>query len=286
VERAYRISNLWNWLPAFRTVAETEHLPTAARALHVSPSALSRSVKALEREVGHPLFDREGRRMRLNRAGELLLAAVRDAMRRVDDGLEGATGPATALQIAGPAAWLQWIVLPALHGLPAPADRLIVEMVDPPPEHGERALLRGELDLLLTEQPVASGKLVIDHLGAVSYVLCRPRDAAAELALPFAVWTGTPTPSPTPDPRDVVLRTAHLPVAVDACRAGLAQLLLPLAVARATGLDIRRAVPSPPSQLYLARRAPLGRSAIDLVVERIRAVAAGVLGRPALAAIA
>ena len=34
VDRAIRLSNLWNWLPAFRIVAETQHLPTAAKQLN------------------------------------------------------------------------------------------------------------------------------------------------------------------------------------------------------------------------------------------------------------
>lgn len=86
MDRAARLAELWSWLPAFRTVAETQHLPTAAAVLHVSPSALSRSVGLLEAALGQPLFRRVGRRLQLDRAGELLLAATRDAMRRLDDG--------------------------------------------------------------------------------------------------------------------------------------------------------------------------------------------------------
>ena len=36
-----RIQRLWNWLPAFRAVAETEHLPTAAQRIGVSASAFN-----------------------------------------------------------------------------------------------------------------------------------------------------------------------------------------------------------------------------------------------------
>ena len=43
-----RLLELWSWLPAFRFVAETEHLPTASDLLYTSPSALSRTVKQLE----------------------------------------------------------------------------------------------------------------------------------------------------------------------------------------------------------------------------------------------
>lgn len=278
MERAYRISNLWNWLPAFRTVAETEHLPTAARALHVSPSALSRSVKHLENEVGHPLFDRDGRRMKLNRAGEQLLAAVRDAMRRVDDGLDGGTQPATSLQIAGPPAWLQWIVLPAIHAL-APGDRVAVVLAEAPAGDPERALLRGDVDLIVSELPIGGDQLVVDHLGAVTYVLCGPR-GGLDPELPYAAWTGMPEAWPAVDRPEVALRTPHLPLIIDACAAGRAQAVLPLAIARAANLEIRCAVPLPAGQLYLARRRPLGRSLIEPVIARIRAQAACVLGRP------
>jgi DNA-binding transcriptional LysR family regulator len=278
VERAYRISNLWNWLPAFRIVAETEHLPTAARALHVSPSALSRSVKHLEREVGHPLFDREGRGMRLNRAGEQLLAAVRDAMRRVDDGLDSSSGIMATLQITGPAAWLQWIVLPALHDL-APEDHVAVELAETPPGDAERALLRGDVDLIVSELPLAGEQLVVDHLGSISHVLCRQR-SAADHELPHAVWTGMPDAWPRHERPEVVLSTPHVALVTDACAAGRAQAILPLAIARAAGLDIRCSVQLPPGQLYLARRRPLAKSRIERVVEQIRAHAASVLGRP------
>ena len=87
MERARRIVQFWNWLPAFRAVAETQHLPSAASQLGVSPQALSRTIKLLEEELDADLFHRVGRQLRLSDAGEELLSSVRDAMRRVDDGL-------------------------------------------------------------------------------------------------------------------------------------------------------------------------------------------------------
>ena len=57
----------------------------AARAEHVTPSSLSRSLGLLEEHLGRKLLDRVGRNVKLNAEGETLLAAVRDAMRRIDD---------------------------------------------------------------------------------------------------------------------------------------------------------------------------------------------------------
>lgn len=75
-----KLRDIWPWIPAFRVVAETEHLPTAALRLHVSPSALSRTVKLVEDALGEELFVRSSRRIVLNAAGHRLLQAIRRSM--------------------------------------------------------------------------------------------------------------------------------------------------------------------------------------------------------------
>jgi LysR family transcriptional regulator for metE and metH len=60
------------------TVAEERSLTRASERLRLTPSALSHQLRALEEVVGGPIFHREGKRMRLTPAGEVLLdAAVR-----------------------------------------------------------------------------------------------------------------------------------------------------------------------------------------------------------------
>src|SRR5687767_10980873 len=87
MHRFRRVAALWNWLPAFRAVAETQHLRRAGDLLCVSPSALSRSIHLLEDAIGGPLFVRAGRNLRLTALGDELLLVVRDSMRRLDDAL-------------------------------------------------------------------------------------------------------------------------------------------------------------------------------------------------------
>ena len=73
-------------LYAFRAVAELENISRAAKQLHISQPALSQTIHRLEEEWGCPLFEREGRRIRLNHAGKILLTAIR----QIDAALENA----------------------------------------------------------------------------------------------------------------------------------------------------------------------------------------------------
>ena len=57
----------------FWVVAKEGHLTRAAQQLHVSQSALSSQIRQLEDQLGHPLFDREGRSLSLTEVGHLVL---------------------------------------------------------------------------------------------------------------------------------------------------------------------------------------------------------------------
>ncbi len=59
-------------LRIFLAVAEHGSFTAAAKALFVSHSTTSRAVAALERELGTPLFLRQGRSVSLTKAGEML----------------------------------------------------------------------------------------------------------------------------------------------------------------------------------------------------------------------
>lgn len=72
----------------FLTVAAVGNVTRAAAELRISQPGLSRAIARLERELRAPLFDREGRTLRLNRYGEIFreyaerLVATEDAARR------------------------------------------------------------------------------------------------------------------------------------------------------------------------------------------------------------
>ncbi|KIL41282.1 LysR family transcriptional regulator [Gordoniibacillus kamchatkensis] len=66
----------WQQLEYFQTLARMQHVTHAAESLCISQPALSRSIARLEEELGVPLFDRQGRSIKLNRYGELFFKRV------------------------------------------------------------------------------------------------------------------------------------------------------------------------------------------------------------------
>jgi len=64
-------------------VAEEANFTRAARRVHVAQPAVSASIRALERELGQPLFDRSRRTVGLTAAGEAVLPHARAALAAV-----------------------------------------------------------------------------------------------------------------------------------------------------------------------------------------------------------
>ena len=77
-------------LAALRAVAEEGTFGAAALRLGYAQSAISQQIAALERYVGHRLFDRPGgsRPVQLTRAGELLLGHAETIMSRLAGGAD------------------------------------------------------------------------------------------------------------------------------------------------------------------------------------------------------
>ncbi|GEC90451.1 LysR family transcriptional regulator [Brevibacillus brevis] len=73
-------------LQYFLTVARMEHVTDAARSLHVTQSSLSKTIQRLEEDLGVPLFDRKGRKLRLNEFGSKFLCRVERALFELEQG--------------------------------------------------------------------------------------------------------------------------------------------------------------------------------------------------------
>lgn len=76
-------------LQMFRAAAKRGSLVAAARDLHLTPSAVSHGLKTLETGLECRLFDRVGKRVQLNQAGEQFLAQIEKPLALLDTAAEG-----------------------------------------------------------------------------------------------------------------------------------------------------------------------------------------------------
>ena len=70
----------------FYYVATTLSFSEASRQLFISQSAVSQSIKTLEKKLYHPLFIRSTKKVLLTPEGELLLQHVKPALQLLDEG--------------------------------------------------------------------------------------------------------------------------------------------------------------------------------------------------------
>ncbi len=241
------IADLWSRLPAFRAVAETEHLPTAADRMSVSASALSRSVSLLEEELGQALFQRSGRRIELNSTGERFLAAVRDAMRLIHEAVNEARGQSMVgpIQVSSAPPWSAMLVLPELIKLHREHNRLIAHHRLFPESEINMGLLRGDLDIAFVEHPVRHPRLMVTEVAcmkrgiyaAEEHPLAKVRSVSpTDLAEHLFVTTWPDPARKTVDgwpehlPRQVGMVVQHDDQALEVCeKGGMLSVLLDFA---------------------------------------------------------
>lgn len=77
-------------LHAFLIAAEEENLHRAGARLNRTESALSRQIKALEGQLGHALFERQGRSLHLSELGRAFQQDARDILQAVERAAERA----------------------------------------------------------------------------------------------------------------------------------------------------------------------------------------------------
>src|SRR3981081_2437724 len=64
-------------------IADTRKIASAADRVHLTQSALSHQIRAVEKHYGVSLFERSRDGVRFTQAGERLLAAARDVIARI-----------------------------------------------------------------------------------------------------------------------------------------------------------------------------------------------------------
>lgn len=137
-----------------RTLLEAGLGPTfveAARRRRVTPSAVSHQIRALEAQLGVPLFERVGRSARLLPAGEGLVRALRESFARIDDALAAATEDHAEVRgevrIGGPGPFSRMWLRPRLVRLLRAHPELVINVRFDVPSVLSQRLVLGDDDL-------------------------------------------------------------------------------------------------------------------------------------------
>lgn len=159
----------------FQVVARYEHISRAAEELHVAQPALSRTIARLEADLGTPLFDRQGRRVRLNQYGAMFLRHVDRALRELDDGRRALRDARdTGLGRVSVASETLLTITHLLGSFRAAHPRADVRLFQSNAQEMSRQLRAGEVDFCVASQPLAGTGLESVELTREEVLLAVP----------------------------------------------------------------------------------------------------------------
>lgn len=159
----------------FQAVARFEHISRAAQELRVAQPSLSRTIARLESELGSPLFDRQGRRIRLNPYGAMFLRHVERALSELDDGRRAVREARdTGLGRVSVASETLLTVTHLLGSFRADHPRADVRLFQSTAQEMDRRLRTREIDFCVASQPLTGANLESVELAREEVLLAVP----------------------------------------------------------------------------------------------------------------
>lgn len=219
-----------NALRAFEAMARTGKATLAAEELHVTHSAVSRQVKALEAHLGVQLFTGPRHRLELTEAGRNLLPALTSAFDQIASAVRQVQAGGEELLIAVNASIsVKWLI-PRLARFTAAHPKVNLQLAELPSHatsyRGADAVVRIVPSSRLAEPGVSA--FIPNHMGLVMSPELAERFAADPLKAPrltaqthpqgWAIWAALAGVELEPSPEQPF---AHLHFAIDAAIAGL-----------------------------------------------------------------
>ncbi|TDD20928.1 LysR family transcriptional regulator [Nonomuraea diastatica] len=200
-------------LRTLRAVADHGTVTAAAAALHLTPSAVSQQLAALEHEVGHRLLTRDGRGVHLTAVGKIMIAHANEVLAQLEraeaEVAAYTTGEAGEATVACFATAISAVLAPAITALRTTSPGLRVRVLDAEGDQSLAMLLDGEVDLAIAveyrDAPDASDRrLSRMPLYAEPFDLVLPRDhplagSATLESLASETWIGPYPGNPVHD---------------------------------------------------------------------------------------
>ena len=152
----------------FQAVAEFGSYSRGAEFLRISQPAVSRQIRALEEELGRPLFIRHSQGVNLTDAGRTLLersqAILRQFEQARDEIRRGVTGPSGTVTLAVPPAAGAFLVPPLTKRFAAAYPNVFLKVVAGFSGYIHEWLVRGTVDLACLHDPVPQPGFTITPL--------------------------------------------------------------------------------------------------------------------------
>jgi DNA-binding transcriptional LysR family regulator len=217
-----------NALRAFEAMARNGRVTLAAEELHVTHSAVSRQVKALERTLGVRLFTGPKHRLELTPAGRELLPQLTEAFDQIATAVRRVRGGAEDLHVAVNASLsVKWLI-PRLASFEAAHPEISLHLSElathATAQRGAQAVVRITPTSRLSEAGVtpfisnALGPVMSPELARRTDPLHAPRLAAQSHPEGWPIWAAL---AGVELPQAVERPFAHVHFAMDAALAGL-----------------------------------------------------------------
>jgi DNA-binding transcriptional LysR family regulator len=230
----------------FRTIVDAGGLRRAAAVLHVSPGALSKAMRELEREFDQKLFARAGRGVTLTPQGRTLYATSSTVIAEYDRMRRSLDPPPASEQtwtIAAVDTLTTYCLGAVMSVLPAATEMHVYDLA---PGRIEEAVQQREVDVGITHVPFPHPDLEFRRVASMEFGIYARTGAFEKTPfddLPFAMCRRAVTSSPTGPlatdgwpyeriPRLIRYCFSHLESGLEAVRRGLCAIFIPCILAR------------------------------------------------------
>lgn len=181
-------------LQILRTLSERGTVTATARTLRMTPSAVSQQLSNLAKQLGVPLLEAHGRRVRLTDAAHLVLRhaeAVFAQLERADTELAAyAQGEAGEVRVGAFSTAVPALVVPAVRELRATAPGISVRVREVEAAEAYELLAAGEVDVALSLAVTAPAAGDADTRFTRESLLADPLDVALPVEHPLAAAEG------------------------------------------------------------------------------------------------
>ncbi len=175
----------WDKIKTFRAAADTGSLTAAAHRLHISQSAVSRQISALEHQLGTPLFRRHARGLTMTEQGRILFKAAQEMSAQAalaqSTVMDSTDKPQGILRVSTPFSlgsnWLISILPQFMEAYPLIRIELLLE-------DEEHDLSQFDIDCALRPWRSTQGDVIERKLGTISQSLYASHNYLAKHGAP------------------------------------------------------------------------------------------------------